>query len=113
VESRRVSKEPGGYDAADGRRDKRDGDRSRAAVMWLHVVRSPRGEAGGNAINAYDLEVQCTVISVPVFRTKEDGVTRCSDKRAEHSHQPAALVFITEVGGDDGENEGASEGRDR
>jgi hypothetical protein len=39
--------------------------------------------------------------------TQKDGVTSSSDKCADSSHHAAVLVFITEVGRNDAENEGA------
>lgn len=41
------------------------------------------------------------------LRTEKDGITCCGEDRAERSHQPTALVHITEVGGNDAENKRA------
>ena len=67
MEPRRVSKEPGGHDPTDVSRHEGDGNRSRAAVMRLYVIRKPRGEAGSAAITAYDLQIQCAVVCTFLF----------------------------------------------
>jgi hypothetical protein len=38
--------------------------------------------------------------------TKENGVTCSGEKCAEYGHQPTAFVLVTEIGGNDTENEG-------
>lgn len=57
VESWRVCEEPGGHDATEVSCNKGDGNRGRAAVMWLYIVRDPCGETGGDSIATYDLKV--------------------------------------------------------
>ena len=61
MEPWRVGEEPGGYDASNVSYDKDEGNCSRAAVVWLYVIHSPRAEGGSDAKTAYDLEIQCTV----------------------------------------------------
>jgi len=56
MEPWRVGEEPRGHDAADVSHDKCDGNRSRAAIMRLYVVRNPRGEAGTAGVTTYDLK---------------------------------------------------------
>ena len=48
------------------------------------------------------------VVSKTGQRTEEDGVTCRGEQCTEHGHQPAALVLITKVGGNDAENERTS-----
>ena len=95
----------------------------------MYVVRGPGEETGDDRINSYDLEKYCAVVTVFVPRswrretiyvgsgpgddrinkppTEENGVTCRGEKCAERSHQPTAFVLITEIGGNDAENEGA------
>jgi len=69
VEPWGVSEEPGGYDAANVDRSQDERDRSRAAVMWLYVVRLPCDEAGTDGIRTYDLKKKCTVVTAFVPRS--------------------------------------------
>jgi hypothetical protein len=62
VKAWRIREDPTGQKAAGVGRNKTDCNGSRAAVVRLHVIRIPCGEAGYRAVNADDLKVKSAVV---------------------------------------------------
>ena len=60
----RVCEDPTGQNPAGIACNKTDCNGSRAAVVRLHVIRIPCGEAGPHGVNADNLKVQRAVVGV-------------------------------------------------